>query len=102
MRGVCLHVIMGSSMFGSLWIMKSVNLKELVDTMVKTGMATLANISANLKTLQDQVDASNSNLDQLFLLIMGIFVLCKFQFCHIHWGFVAFENTGNKIMNDFW
>jgi len=64
-------------------------------------MATLANISADLKELQDQVDASNSNLDQLFLLIMGIFVLfMQGGFAFLEAGSVRSKNTTNILMKN--
>ena len=34
-------------------------------------------VQKELAVLQGQVAAANSNNDQLFLIIMGIFVLCK-------------------------
>ena len=48
-----------------------------------SNMASIVNLEAlqdvqkELAVLQGQVAATNSNNDQLFLIIMGIFVLCK-------------------------
>jgi len=60
-----------------------------------------ADIAAQLETLQKQVTASNTNNDQLFLVVMGIFVLfMQGGFAFLEAGSVRSKNTTNILMKN--
>jgi len=61
----------------------------------------LADVSDQLAALQAQVTAANTNNDQLFLIVMGIFVLfMQGGFAFLEAGSVRSKNTTNILMKN--
>jgi len=61
----------------------------------------MASVEDQLAALQDQIAATNSNNDQLFLIVMGIFVLfMQGGFAFLEAGSVRSKNTTNILMKN--